>query len=88
MSSVGKLRKATDAWLFWCPGCDEYHQVPDDGRWTFNGNYDMPTFTPSIVTHISEGKVCHIFIRDGRIEYLGDCHHSMANSIVDMENDD
>lgn len=28
--------------------------------------------------------ICHLFIREGRLEYLGDCTHSMANEIVDM----
>jgi len=83
-----KLRTAVDAYLFYCPGCQEYHQVPRDGRWQFNGNLDSPTFTPSIVTGASLGRTCHIFITDGRIHYLGDCHHSLANTIVDMENED
>ena len=32
---------------FWCPGCESMHVV--DSGWTFNGNYDRPTFTPSIL---------------------------------------
>lgn len=42
--------------LFWCPGCDEAHmiRVRDDGQnvggaWGFDGNYDRPTFSPSIL---------------------------------------
>lgn len=39
--------------LFWCPGCNETHQVSvrDSGGsgWGFNGDYDRPTFTPSIL---------------------------------------
>lgn len=38
--------------MFMCPGCKEMHQVQiGDGagpRWGFNGDYDRPTFTPSI----------------------------------------
>lgn len=38
---------------FWCPGCDEVHQVgveaPAHVIWGFNGNGDAPTFTPSIL---------------------------------------
>ena len=38
---------------FWCPGCDESHQVRVDPAfgsvWGFNGNGDCPTFTPSIL---------------------------------------
>lgn len=38
---------------FWCPGCNEAHQVTVDGernpRWGYNGNAERPTFTPSIL---------------------------------------
>jgi hypothetical protein len=29
--------------------------------------------------------VCHSFVRDGRIEFLGDCTHKLASRTVDME---
>lgn len=32
---------------FWCPGCDEMHVLSPG--WKFNGNYDAPTFTPSVL---------------------------------------
>lgn len=59
LSSV--LRDATDGLLlFWCPGCDGAHGIPVTGRidpsqwvakarWTWNGDIDKPTFTPSIL---------------------------------------
>ena len=38
---------------FWCPGCDEAHQVRVDpahgSAWGFNGDGDAPTFTPSVL---------------------------------------
>ena len=40
---------------FKCPGCGEWHwlgvQECNDGQaiWGFNGNFDKPTFTPSIL---------------------------------------
>ncbi len=44
---------------FWCPGCDEAHaiRIGSDG-WGFNGDFDKPTFTPSILVrrgHHSDG---------------------------------
>lgn len=40
---------------FMCPGCSELHQVRVEGegspRWTFTGDYDRPTFTPSILVN-------------------------------------
>lgn len=53
----GILRVAEGGYtLFWCPGCGEPHavRVRDDGQniggaWGFNGNYERPTFSPSIL---------------------------------------
>lgn len=37
---------------FFCPGCSEWHQVAVQGgggpSWSFNGDYDRPTFAPSV----------------------------------------
>lgn len=43
-----KLRKANDGMLiFYCEGCEECHGVND--RWTFNDDFEKPTFSPSIL---------------------------------------
>lgn len=38
---------------FYCKGCKELHAVNVSGEgkpgWTFNGNHDKPTFTPSVL---------------------------------------
>lgn len=37
---------------FWCPGCEEMHEVSVDGPgavWGWDRNVDLPTFTPSIL---------------------------------------
>jgi hypothetical protein len=39
------LRRGEGRYFHWCPACEEMHQLPD--RWTFDGNVDRPTFTPS-----------------------------------------
>jgi hypothetical protein len=33
---------------FWCPACEQMHVVTASG-WSFDGNYDRPTFSPSIL---------------------------------------
>lgn len=50
----GKLRVIEGGMVaFWCPGCKEYHAIhidrPEHPVWGFNGNYEDPTFTPSIL---------------------------------------
>jgi hypothetical protein len=49
---------------FWCPGCKELHAVPFEhswpgARWTWNGDVERPTLTPSIL--ITSGHFCSGF---------------------------
>lgn len=68
------------------------HAVPFEGAgaWSFNGNLERPTLAPSLLlayTITGEARpqyVCHSFVRDGRIQYLGDCTHALAGQTVDL----
>jgi hypothetical protein len=53
------------------------------GGWEFNGNSTRPTFAPSLL-YPSKGTRCHLYLREGRIEFLTDCGHPLAGQIVDM----
>ena len=68
-------------------------------RWGFNGSGDKPTFTPSVLVTWTEPSddpsefddtakdkklACHSFVTDGRIQFLGDCTHSLAGQTVDL----
>lgn len=81
-------------WWIWCPGCKASHCF-EAGRWTFDGNMESPTFSPSLITivnsHDREGhdpeyptERCHLFVRAGRIQFLSDCTHSLAGETVDL----
>ena len=88
------LGEALDGSLwFFCDGCDMPHSLNvGEGpgpRWGYNRNPEAPTFTPSVLARWSEGpaeRVCHSFITDGRIQYLGDCTHALASQTVDLPN--
>jgi hypothetical protein len=75
-----------EAVMFWCPGCESVHAVWIRGpsAWGFNGSYEKPTFTPSILVTGREPhedgreRRCHTFITDGVIDFLGDCSHALA----------
>lgn len=76
---------------FFCKGCDGPHSIQHGSgtgpRWGWNGNLEKPTFTPSVLVSWNEGdvaKVCHSFVTDGRIQYLGDCTHALADQTVDL----
>ena len=74
-----------------CPGCKHDHSVPAD-RWSFSGDVEKPTLSPSVRHFIpADGKhfpvertICHYFIREGFIEYCGDCEHNLRNQRVEL----
>lgn len=107
MGARGKLRLLEGGRVgFMCPGCKELHQITvreDPNRqgpiWGFNGNYECPTFTPSVLVRWNEPSdvpeefddtskdkqmVCHSFVREGQIQFLGDCTHDLASRTVDL----
>lgn len=66
-----------------------------NGTWTFNGDFDNPTIRASVLTRSYRKNTdtlkydieidrCHSFITDGKIEFLGDCHHSLAGQTVEL----
>ena len=81
---------------FTCPGCKEDHTIPTVGprAWGFNGSNSRPTFTPSILVKGVKNAwgpdfdptptVCHSFVTDGRIQFLGDCTHDLKGQNVDL----
>lgn len=84
--------------LFWCPGCECAHFVrtaeyyrQHGGRgpaWTVSGPEDAPTVRASVLVNRGganpEAPVCHLFITDGKIRYLGDCTHALAGRTVPL----
>lgn len=95
---MAKLRRNDQGGAgFWCPGCDGPHVVPlgADG-WQLTGTDERPTLSPSVLVRGylplpydtpaggRAGGVCHLFVRDGRIEYLADSTHALAGEVVAM----
>lgn len=82
-----------DALAFICPGCKSefgsgLHMLPvntdkTSPAWSWDGNLEAPTLSPSILTHAS-GKQpqCHSFLRNGIFEFLSDCTHPLAGQHV------
>lgn len=77
-------------------GTHMFHIPP----WTFdNDDMEKPTFSASylsksyyydgdpsepIETRTRHETVCHSFVKDGTIQYLGDCTHSLAGQTINM----
>lgn len=75
---------------FWCPGCAQAHAfyLP---RWSFDGNYELPTVAPSLLigSRPPSGDAgwrrrCHLFLKAGQLEFLPDCGHKLAGKIVPL----
>ena len=69
---------------FYCPGCKCHHGFND--TWTFDGSMKSPTVSPSLLTTGgADNQTCHLFIKNGKLEFLSDCTHEFAGQIIDME---
>lgn len=87
-------------WIFYCPGCKTHHGIStrEPRPWNWNGDVNKPTFSPSLlvkmgpladpITHLAPKdaphRVCHSFIKDGFIQFLGDCTHQLAGQTVEI----
>lgn len=92
------LRKSSAGYIFWCPACKEAHSYftadSEKGhlyksQWTFNGDVEKPTFTPSLLLYDipapgQRTTLCHLFVTDGQIIYCGDCPHEYAGKTIPL----
>lgn len=74
-------------YYFLCPACRSLHAL--NNTWQFNGDLNKPTVSPSVRVHWFKGKqrelrMCHSYIKDGMIQYLGDCTHKFAGKTVEL----
>jgi len=75
---------------FYCEGCNDAHWFRIRGPqpvWGFNGNLNCPSFSPSLRIRYGTGdreKCCHLILKDGIINYCGDCSHDLKGKPVKM----
>ena len=72
--------------------------MPDGSPgWGFNQDFEKPTFSPSLLVRTGSfaspnfidppdapPTICHSFITDGKIQFLGDCTHELKNQTVEL----
>lgn len=90
-----------DHYAFFCQGCGYVHVLPTGinapTRWSFNGDVDKPTFSPSVLVRTGQAidptidwepgdlpRICHSFVTDGQIQYLSDCDHDLKGQTVPL----
>lgn len=88
-----------------CPA-GHYHYIntivpnQQNAQWTFNGNFEKPTFTPSINERTgtfvdpdvkgdpewlkANSYHCHFIVTDGRIHFCSDCSHHLAGQKMEL----
>lgn len=80
-----------------CPACG-WHSIPvkiggkSDQYWEWNGDLIKPTISPS-VKHFHNGYpiedippfCCHYFLKNGVIEFCGDCTHNLSGQKIPLE---
>lgn len=93
---IGKLRAAKwnstmdpKLYFIWCPACQKGHPFWVDDHpektWVFNGNFERPTFTPSLRVYGDYPETaCHLTLTDGKIFFHGDSPHSLAGQTVEL----
>jgi hypothetical protein len=72
MPKLIRLTDQTDAVIemaFDCPGCGHWHSF------CVAGGKQVWTWNATR---------CHLFVRDGKIQFLPDCHHALAGQVVDL----
>ena len=89
---VGKDAHGGKYVMFFCPGCQMYHSMrvergpgrDHDLRWDWNEDVVKPTLSPSLGINMGTDMQCHLFVRDGKLEFLGDSRHHLSGQTVPM----
>jgi hypothetical protein len=74
--------------IFDCPGCGCGHWFKttcDTPRWSWNGDFERPTISPSIdVDRDRADRRCHSFVENGDIRFLNDSYHALRGQTVPL----
>ena len=90
--------ETAEGYMIRCPACG-WHEFPKQGKpgasWTFNGNFERPTFKPSMNEAVGPfpdgskwaGQIrrCHFVLTDGVLHFCGDCTHDLKGKVVPLE---
>lgn len=78
----------TTRYAYWfCPRCNWLHGVPIDiandlgAKWGWNGSYENPTLTPSVLSKHADKTECHCFIQNNQINFCGDTPPSASGEV-------
>lgn len=77
--------------IYDCP-CGDKQWIPITGEepiWQFNNDVNNPTLSPSIRTTWGPKEnptkhLCHVFMKEGKIQFLTDCTHEYAGQTIEL----
>ncbi len=92
------IESAEGEYLIQCEGCGCIHALntvaEGKPKWTFNGDLNKPTFMPSLLVkwtkmidvekNTFKHIICHSYIIDGKMQYLGDSNHELSGQTIDL----
>lgn len=91
MPKVAEVEDQPGFYIFDCPGCNKSHFINTNpeygGVWEFNKDLENPTVSPSLLVRMPwkhQMQICHSFVKDGKIQFLNDCTHSLAGQTVEI----
>lgn len=74
-------------YMYKCLGCGYEHAFglkPQGGHHRFNMNLNNPTVSPSLLQDFNKNRICHSFIKGGKIIYLNDCWHKLKGKTIEL----
>lgn len=74
-------------YLYFCKGCNCEHAFglsTEGGHHKFNMDLEKPTVSPSLLHNFDSSRICHSFMKDGKIQYLSDCWHELAGKTIEL----
>src|SRR5680860_1899129 len=74
-------------YFYFCKGCGYEHCFAlknKGGHHDFNMDLENPTISPSLLQNFSPDRICHSFIKNGMIQYLGDCWHELRGQTIEL----
>lgn len=78
-----------DRIIFWCEGCNTHHCI--NGGWSFNGDYNNPTFSPSILVRgsvpLTEDELDKVFAGEVIEPIPLICHSFVRNGMIEYLSD-
>lgn len=77
-------------WCSACKHCHTFYIQCNNHTWTFDGNVNSPTFSPSMLEYYTQKNgerktLCHYILTSEVMNYCGDSPHELSGKSVPLE---